>query len=544
MDQHNFIPTGWRRIGLPAAASLVALGLLGACGGSSGPSPAEQDATAKQQAAVFATYTRPDTHGTLYQPDLLVPMRDGFQLTCDLYRPAAPDGTVAAGKFPSLLINFTSYGRTFLDYGTDLRDFSKKGYTVMWCNTRGSQGVGGASPSRPESVAPVNPFSPQEGQDNYDVIEWIAAQPWSTGNVGQVGSSYGGITSLRVAGLAPPHLKAIIPGIATHDMYRHFFTAGGLRISTTGDARGFWPPACSTVTGEATCSDRIPAEWDSHPTYDDYWAARTANLGAIKAATLFVSGVKDFWIQAHDERFAVMGERENVATVIGPWQHDSLEVRNPELKNMYLAWFDKWVAEMHTAPLPPKALAQGIQSAGTNAWDGFAAWPPRSSENQVFFLSASGLQKDAPGNGTLQFTIAADGTSSGLTVATQPFSAATTLAGPIEVNLPLSFTASDANLIVNIQSLGTDGTSTDLGYATYRKASHLESDGSPSARVPGRTYQFKMIVPSKYWSFKPGERMVLTVTSSDAIVVSNSPAGTVTVSLGPDALVRAPMLPR
>lgn len=529
---------------LAAATSATTVGSLTACGGSDGPTAAELDAAAQLQAQKFVGYTRPDTYPmTVVHPDLLVPLRDGFQLTCDLYRPAAADGSAASGKFPSLLINFTSYGRTLFAFGSDLTDFTKKGYAVVWCNTRGSQGVGGASPSRSESVTQVNPFSPQEGQDNYDVIEWIAAQPWSTGNVGQMGASYGGITSLRVAGLAPPHLKAIIPTISTQDMYRDFFRTGGVRIAAT-EARGGWTPACSNLTGEATCSARIPSEWESHPTYDDYWVARTADLGAIKAAVLTVDGVKDFWMGAQDRRLAEIGRRDNVAAVIGPWAHEALEIRNPELKSMYLAWFDRWLFEIPSAPLPPKALVQGLQSAGTTTWKGFASWPPLSSENQAFYLTSSGLKKDAPGEGSLQFTIAADGTSAGLTLATQPFAAATTLAGPVEVTLPLSFTAADANIIVNVQSSEPDGTVTDLGYAVYQKASHLESDVSPTARIPGRTYQFTMVVPSKYWTFKSGDRMVLTVTSSDTIAVSDSPPGTVTVSLGADARVLAPMLPR
>lgn len=528
-----------------AGVAIFALSFLSACGGgSNGPDRVEQDANAQVRAAAFANYTRPDTHGTVTQPDLLVPMRDGFQLTCDLHRPADASGQPAAGKFPSLLINFNSYGRTSTTSGNDLRSFSRKGYAVLWCNTRGSQGIGGASPSRPESVTQVVPFSPQEGQDNYDVIEWIAAQPWSTGNVGQIGTSYGGIMSLRAAGLAPPHLKTVIPVLATHDIYRYWIRPGGTRVAETGDARGFWLDQCSNLTGEQSCSSRVGAEWNSHPTFDVFWAERAVDLNAIKIPTLFVSGVNDFWMQAHDKRFAIMGQRDNVATVIGTWAHNSVESFNPEMRNMYLAWFDRWVAEIGAVPAPPKAVVQGLQAAGTAQWDGFASWPPLSSDHQVLYLTSSGLQKNSPGTGNLRFEIAADGSSAGLALRTDPFSKATTLAGPVEVSLPLSFTATDANIIVNIESQAADGQTQKLGYATYLKASFLESDSSPSARVPNRMYQFNMSVPSKYWTFKTGDRMVLTINSSDNIAVSDSPSGSVTVSLGDDALVRAPMIDR
>ncbi|WP_369076969.1 CocE/NonD family hydrolase [Actinomadura madurae] len=57
------------------------------------------------------------------------------------------------------------------------------GYNGLVCTTRGS----GESPGR------VDPFSPLEQRDNYDVIEWLAVQPWSDGQIGQMGNSYGAL---------------------------------------------------------------------------------------------------------------------------------------------------------------------------------------------------------------------------------------------------------------------------------------------------------------------------------------------------------------
>ena len=55
--------------------------------------------------------------------------------------------------------------------------------------------------------------------DGYDAVEWLAAQPWCTGAVGMWGISYGGFTSIQVAKLRPPHLRAIVPVQATDDRY-------------------------------------------------------------------------------------------------------------------------------------------------------------------------------------------------------------------------------------------------------------------------------------------------------------------------------------
>jgi len=57
---------------------------------------------------------------------------------------------------------------------------------------------------------PGNPAA--EGEtDAYDLIEWIAAQPWCDGNVGMIGISDFARRQLIAARHQPPHLKAIFP---------------------------------------------------------------------------------------------------------------------------------------------------------------------------------------------------------------------------------------------------------------------------------------------------------------------------------------------
>jgi putative CocE/NonD family hydrolase len=54
----------------------------------------------------------------------------------------------------------------------------------------------------------------------YEVVEWVAGQSWSDGNVGMQGGSYDAITQLLGAAKQPPHLKAIVPTEAFADAYR------------------------------------------------------------------------------------------------------------------------------------------------------------------------------------------------------------------------------------------------------------------------------------------------------------------------------------
>ena len=59
----------------------------------------------------------------------------------------------------------------------------------------------------------------QEQQDGLEVIDWLSKQPWSNGNVGMMGISWGGFNAIQMARLHPPALKAIIAMCATEDLF-------------------------------------------------------------------------------------------------------------------------------------------------------------------------------------------------------------------------------------------------------------------------------------------------------------------------------------
>ncbi|MFQ5878737.1 MAG: CocE/NonD family hydrolase [Dehalococcoidia bacterium] len=142
--------------------------------------------------------------------DVMVPMRDGVHLCVDIYRPDAP------GKFPALLAvaqhnkelqtpevaeavppqpAWSTLWMGSIE-GGDTKYFVSRGYAHIVGNLRGvGKSEGGGSPA----------------WDYYDLIEWIAQQPWCDGNVGMIGlSSFGG-AQFQAALQPPPHLKAIFP---------------------------------------------------------------------------------------------------------------------------------------------------------------------------------------------------------------------------------------------------------------------------------------------------------------------------------------------
>jgi len=145
--------------------------------------------------------------------DIMVPTRDGTRLAVDVYRPDSP------GKFP-VLLSFAGHNK-FLQ-GPDVIEAcnNQPAWAPLWCGpaeagdtkfftSRGyvhvignPRGFGHSDPGDPWVVGRT---------DAYDLIEWIAVQPWCDGNVGMVGISWFGMNQVIAALTEPPHLKAIFP---------------------------------------------------------------------------------------------------------------------------------------------------------------------------------------------------------------------------------------------------------------------------------------------------------------------------------------------
>jgi len=163
--------------------------------------------------------SRPE-YGIVIAKDVMVPMRDGVRLATDVYR-VARDGEPVAGTFPTIL-GRTSYDKTSPQQWVEpvANFFVPRGYMVVLQDLRGrhrSEGTG-----QYFHTANVN-----EGPDGFDTIEWIAAQSWSNGRVGMVGSSHGAIVQQVAALHRPPHLTAIWPDVGPTNAYANEAREGG-----------------------------------------------------------------------------------------------------------------------------------------------------------------------------------------------------------------------------------------------------------------------------------------------------------------------------
>lgn len=193
-----------------------------------------------------------------------VPMSDGVELRYRVARPAEPERAPVAlvydgyceGTDP-LTCNDGRLGPALL----------KAGYAVLGANIRGS----GCS------EGDFDLFSVRDIRDGAQLVEWAAAQPWSTGKVGMFGVSLPGMMAHAVAALRPRGLAAIAPFQAITNPYRQVAWPGGLFNS--GFAR-FWSDAVQPQTS-ANAAREGAAEGDER------CAAALERLAAAKNLARF-----------------------------------------------------------------------------------------------------------------------------------------------------------------------------------------------------------------------------------------------------------------
>ncbi len=128
----------------------------------------------------------PRTLGLIEELDVRVPMRDGVRLSTNIFRPDAPD------RFPALLMR-TPYGKGAAPY----ERLARAGYVVATQDTRGRYASEG-------EFIPFTSDKTLDGQEGYDTVEWLAAQPYCDGNVGTFGASYCAWMQWKLAALRPP----------------------------------------------------------------------------------------------------------------------------------------------------------------------------------------------------------------------------------------------------------------------------------------------------------------------------------------------------
>jgi len=141
--------------------------------------------------------TMPDADRVNFQWNVKIPLRDGVRLSATVYTPR--DRT---GPAPCIFTLTPYIAQSYHDRGMY---FASHGYSFLAVDVRG----------RGNSEGEFRPLI-QEAKDGYDVVEWLARQPYCNGKVAMWGGSYAGYDQWATAKEFPPHLATIVPAAAPY----------------------------------------------------------------------------------------------------------------------------------------------------------------------------------------------------------------------------------------------------------------------------------------------------------------------------------------
>ncbi len=255
-----------------------------------------------------------------------------------------------------------------------------------------------------------------EGADTAEAVEWAAAQPWCSGDVGIWGVSYGGMTALAAAARRPPHLRAIYAVYASDDTHRDWLAPGGNFPMALGnyswsshmfgldlcppsrqDPEGRWRRVWQERMERMRTRPGHAFEWRKHAKDSYYWASRAVDVSTITAPTFMVEGWYDFFTAGAVRTFSSLKCQKQL--VMGPWLHTPPDLVDREPYD--------WVGEMSAWFLQHFGLKSdetcfGNESAvrlfvgGAQVWRHYETWPPPDmNEVAIHLLSDNKLDRVA-----------------------------------------------------------------------------------------------------------------------------------------------------
>lgn len=162
----------------------------------------------------------PALYNETVRTSVYLKVRDGTRLAMDLYRPAV-NGKPVDTPYPVIWEHSLSR-RSPPDVVNQsvtrrMSELSQYGYVVAYVERRGLGASFGARRGYNDRT---------EARDAYDVTEWLARQPWSSGKVGVFGCSNTGDAAMHAASYSPPSLKAVFAGCFSWSKYDGFLRGG------------------------------------------------------------------------------------------------------------------------------------------------------------------------------------------------------------------------------------------------------------------------------------------------------------------------------
>ncbi len=457
--------------------------------------------------------------------DLRVPMRDAVELAIDVYhgpedkpRPALIAMSAYGKELQALALSMPPQRRPSpmwdgcIEAG-DIARVVSEGYVHVIGDMRGTGDSGGVM------IGNYNFGGVSQGQDLYDLIEWVAAQPWCDGNVGMIGISYFGSMQVLAAAERPPHLKAIFVSGGHFDFYETTYHGGimwfmprAAREGRGGDSgiahtnvrsrmREVYPPEALKKLVDARLRDPDVAAWPNlvhvlkYPKNREFWfdivmnpldgpgyeernpvtLARNIDIPVY----LQIDQGRGWTVDGHIELFNVLKSPKKLD--IGPYPPMQSRPWVEEHDKMF-RWYDYWLKGIDNGIMDEPAVQVFVE--GTRTVASAAQWPPKEIAYQPLYLrprrklsmepELMGPEHAAP-DGFYQAPLTVTDQVESVRWSTAAFEKPVEMIGTGAAHLFVEIDQEDTNLILRLWDEAPNG-KRQLLTTGFLKASHRELD--------------------------------------------------------------------
>jgi predicted acyl esterase len=515
----------------------------------------------------FGHYHPPAQFSEQVSSTLYLPMRDGVRLAMRITRPGK-DGHPAPGRFPVLwqhgltVSEAADAGQQPPEAGlSHVPALTAYGYVVVQVARRGngqSFGIRRGYNDRTEAA------------DAYEVTEWLARQPWSTGRIGVYGCSNTGDAAMHALSARPPHLRAVFAGCFSWSKYDAMRRGGIFAQWGTGPQRALEEDlALTPVDGDADKtllreaaqehqkSTDLLALWRQLPYRDSwsplvgsrFWAESSVSsysqqLVQLGVPVYIMGGWHD---ELRDQGVIALLNIPQSRILIGPWKHCSNA--GFELLQEIHRFFDTYLKGVDTGlAAEPRVHYFTVGGASSGEWHSARTWPVDAVRMERWYIdpahslsqSGSVFSSEAaftvhtavqcPDGGVGPFMQPCHLDGHGLSIHSSPLARDATITGNPVVRLVLTADRPDVNVFAYLEDVSSTGEVTVITEGRLKASLRAESPapftvpGTPWHRayaadaamlMPGEavTLHFDLL-PTSY-VVRQGHRLQLTVTGSD-----------------------------
>ena len=445
-------------------------------------------------------------------------------------------------------------------------------------------------------MVPDREYSEQELADAVEIIGLLSRLPESNGRVGMWGKSWGGFNSIQVAMRRPPALKAILPVMATDDLFPDdvHHMEGAFHVDQFMPAMDHENTLPQTP-GYAFDRDYFKNRFEHYPWFLTYtknqrdgmfWRKNSLRwqYDAIAVPCYLIGGLLDGYRDSVPRMLSSM--KVPIRASMGPYKHDwpndGVPGPNYEWRHEAVRWWDYWLKDRNTGIMDDPRLALFIRDGHApdshlkttpGRWI-HTEWPVPGTTWRAFYPASDRRLLDRPGGdrapqggpGAPAFeSLRYDpgyGIATGLwwgepTGDLRPDDAGSlvfdgpvlreefVIAGMPRVRLRVSATAPLAHWVARLEDVQPDG-SVSLVAGKLLNGSQRRSRLAPEPLEPGKVYDLEFDMHFTTWTFKAGHRVRLSVSNTLFPMIWPTPHRMTTrLYLGVEATrVEVPVIPK